>query len=108
MKKASNSSQKLNFLHRDGSYDGDPHNHQNLKGVFQQNPSTTVSLRLNHDVAAGTAREFSDDCPGQIVAQGGDGIGHVALRASGCRAACNLGVGKVVLSEWSFFWSRHV
>ena len=76
--------------------------------LFQQPISTTVSLRLNHDVAAGTAREFSDDGPRQIVAQGGDGIGHVTLRALGCRAACNLGVGKVVLSVESFFWSRHV
>jgi hypothetical protein len=76
--------------------------------VLSQPPITTVSLRMIHDVAAGTAREFSDDGAGQKVAQGGDGIGHVALRALGCRAACNLGVGKGFLSERSFFWSRYV
>jgi hypothetical protein len=35
---------------------------------FSADASLTVSLRLIHDVAAGTAREFSDNGPGQIVA----------------------------------------
>ena len=54
-------------------------------------PNLTVSLSLIHDVAAGTAREFSDNGPGQILTQGGDRIGHVALRASDCPVVCNLG-----------------
>ena len=34
-----------------------------------------------------------------MIAQRGDGIGHVTLRALGCRAGCNLGVGKAFLIE---------
>ena len=66
-------------------------------------PSTTVLLILIHHVAAGTSREFSDDRPRQTVAQGGDGIGHVTLRALGSREVCNVRVGKAFLIEWSFF-----
>ena len=66
--------------------------------VFQQPVSTTVSLTLIH-YAARTSIQFSDDVASEHEAQGGDGIGHVALRALGCRAGCNLGVGKVFLIE---------
>src|SRR5258706_15099627 len=79
-----------------------------MLGLTPKPISTTVSLRLNHDVAARAAREFSDDGAGQQVAQGGDGIGHVTLGALGFPSGCNLGVGKVFLSERSFFWSRYV
>ena len=65
--------------------------------------NTTVSLTPIHHVAAGTSREFSDDRPSQAVAQRGDGVGHVTLRALGSREVCNLGVGKAFLIEWSFF-----
>lgn len=67
--------------------------------LLSQDTSTTVSLTLIHDVAARTAIEFSDDVASEQEAQGSDGIGHVALRALGCRAGCNLGVGKVFLIE---------
>jgi hypothetical protein len=69
-----------------------------LKCIFQQPASTTVSLTLIH-YAARTSIQFSDDVASEHEAQGGDGIGHVALRALGCRAGCNLGVGKVFLIE---------
>ena len=65
--------------------------------------STTVSIISIHHVAAGASREFSDDRPSQTVAQRGDGVGHVTLRALGCREVCNLRVGKAFLIEWSFF-----
>ena len=61
--------------------------------------STTVLRIRIPQVAAGTSREFSDDRPRQTVAQGGDGIGHVTLRALGSREACNVGVGKAFLIE---------
>jgi len=67
--------------------------------LFQQPVSTTVSLTLVHHVAARTSIQFSDDVASEQEAQGGDGIGHVTLRALGCRAGCNLGVGKVFLIE---------
>ena len=56
-----------------------------------------------HHVAAGTSSEFSYDRPRQTVAQRGDGIGQVTLRALGSREVCNLRVGKAFLIEWSFF-----
>ena len=44
--------------------------------------------------AAGASIELSDDdVAAEQVAQRGDGIGHVTLRALGCPAGCNLGVG---------------
>ena len=58
-----------------------------------------MSLTLIHYVAARTSIQFSDDVASEHEAQGGDGIGHVALGALGCRAGCNLGVGKVFLIE---------
>src|SRR2546425_93097 len=67
--------------------------------LFQQLANTTVSLTLVHYVAARTSIQFSDDVASEQEAQGGDGIGHVTLRALGCRAGCNLGVGKVFLIE---------
>src|SRR5437773_10264939 len=67
--------------------------------LFQQAASTTVSLTLIDHVAAWASNELFHDGAGQYVAQRGDGIGHVALRALGCRAGCNLGVGKVFLIE---------
>ena len=70
--------------------------------------NTTVLLTPIHHVAAGTSREFSDNGPRQSVAQRGDGVGHVTLRAWGSREVCNLRVEKVFLIEWSFFYSRHV
>ena len=60
--------------------------------------STTVSLTFPY-VAARTSIQFSDDVASEHEAQGGDGIGHVALRALGCRVGRNLGVGKVFLIE---------
>jgi len=72
---------------------------EGLPTVFQQLVSTTVSLTLILYVAARTSIQFSDDVASEQEAQGGDGIGHVALRALGCRAGCNLGVGKVFLIE---------
>ena len=61
--------------------------------------STTVSLTSIDHVAAWASNELFHDGVSQYVAQRGDGIGHVALRALGCRAGCNLGVGKVFLIE---------
>ena len=72
---------------------------QNIVAVV----STTVSLIPIQHVAAGTSREFSDDRPGQMVAQRGDGVGHVSLRALGSLEVCNLRVGKAFLIERSFF-----
>ena len=66
-------------------------------------PSTTVSLTLIDDIAAGTSKEFFDDRRSQAVAQCSDGVGHVTLRALGCREVCNLGVGESLLIEKSFF-----
>src|SRR5882724_2443590 len=60
--------------------------------------STTVSLTLIY-VAARASIQFSDNIASEHEAQGGDGIGNVALRALGCRVGCNLGVGKVFLIE---------
>ena len=71
--------------------------------LFQQPASTTVSLTPIHHVAAGASREFPDDRPRQSIAQRGDGVGHVTLRALGSREVCNLGVGKPFLIERSFF-----
>ena len=68
-----------------------------------QDPSTTVLITVIHYVATGTSREFSDDCPRQTVAQRGDGVGHVTLRALGFREVRNPRVGKTFLIEWSFF-----
>ena len=65
--------------------------------------STTVLLILIHHVAARTSRELSRDCARQNVAQRGDGMGYVTLRALGSREVCNLRVGKAFLIEWSFF-----
>ena len=62
-----------------------------------------VSLTLIHHVAARASIEFSDDVASQHVAQCGDGIGNVTLRALGCRAGCNLGVGKVIFDRVEFF-----
>src|SRR6266404_9410603 len=61
--------------------------------------TTTVSLTLFPYVAARTSIQFSDDVASEHEAQGGDGIGHVTLRALDCRAGCNFGVGKVFLIE---------
>ena len=72
-------------------------------GLFQQPASTTVSITPIHCIATGTSRKFSDDCPGQTVAQCGDGVGHVTLRALGSREVCNLRVEKAPLIEQSFF-----
>jgi hypothetical protein len=58
-----------------------------------------VSLTLFPYVAARTSIQFSDDVASEHEAQGGDGIGYVTLRALGCRAGCNFGVGKVFLIE---------
>ena len=69
-----------------------------FRNFLQQPSTTTVSLTLIH-YAARTSIQFSDDVASEHEAQGGDGIGHVALRALGCRAGCNLGVGKVFLIE---------
>ena len=56
--------------------------------------STTVSLTSIRRAAAGASIELSDDdVAGEQVAQGRDGIGHVALRALGARAGCNPRVG---------------
>ena len=71
--------------------------------LLGQHSSTTVSLIPIQHVAAGTSREFSDDRPGQMVAQRGDGVGHVTLRALGSLEVCNLRVGKAFLIERSFF-----
>ena len=68
-------------------------------GSWASQSSTTVSLTLVHHVAARTSIQFSDDVASEQEAQGGDRIGHVTLRALGCRAGCNLGVGKVFLIE---------
>jgi predicted nucleic acid-binding protein len=76
----------------------DPHL-LNVRDLKTMAPSTTVSLTLVHDVAARTSIQFSDDVASEQEAQGGDGIGHVTLRALGCRAGCNLGVGKIFLIE---------
>ena len=65
--------------------------------------STTVSLTLIDHIAAGTSKEFFDDRRSQAVAQCSDGVGHVTLRALGCREVCNLGVGESLLIERSFF-----
>ena len=65
--------------------------------------STTVSLTSTDHGAVWASIELSDDGAGQYVAQRGDGIGHVTLSALGCRAECNLGVGKPLLIERSFF-----
>jgi len=65
--------------------------------------STTVSLMLTHGVASGTTRELCDDIASEPQAQCRDGIGHVTLRALGCRAACNGRVSQVFLIEKSFF-----
>ena len=62
-----------------------------------------MSLIQIHHVAAGASREFPDDRPRQSIAQRGDGVGHVTLRALGSREVCNLGVGKPFLIERSFF-----
>src|SRR5438132_14346133 len=67
--------------------------------VFQHPASTTVSLTLFPYVAARTSIQFSYDVASDHEAQGGDGIGHVTLRALDCRAGCNFGVGKVFLIE---------
>ena len=66
-------------------------------------PSTTVSLTSIDHVAAWASIELSHDGASQDMAQRGDGIGHVTLSALGCRAGCNLGVGKPLLIERSFF-----
>jgi hypothetical protein len=71
--------------------------------VFQQPASTTVSLTSVDHVAVGASIELFHDGAGQYVAQRGDGIRHVTLRALGCRVECNLGVGKAFLIERSFF-----
>ena len=47
--------------------------------------------------------ELFGDGAGQYIAQRGDGIGHVTLRALGSREVCNLRVEKAFLIEWSFF-----
>jgi hypothetical protein len=72
---------------------------KDVPGVPDQLISTTVSLTSIDHVAARTSIQFSDDVASEQEAQGGDGIGHVTLRALGCRAGCNLGVGKVSLIE---------
>lgn len=66
-------------------------------------PSTTVSLTSIDHVAAWASIELSHDGAGQDITQRGDGIGHVTLGALGCRAGCNLGIGKPLLIERSFF-----
>src|SRR6266545_4876919 len=71
--------------------------------IYIPRPSTTVSLTSIDHVAAWASIELSHDSAGQYVAQRGDGIGHVTLSALGCRAGCNLGVGKPLLIERSFF-----
>jgi hypothetical protein len=68
-------------------------------GLFQQPANTTVSLTLIPYIAARASIQFSDNVASEHEAQGGDGIGYVALRALGCRVGCNLGVGKVFLIE---------
>ena len=65
--------------------------------------STTVSLTSIDHVAAWASIELSHDGASKYIAQRGDGIGHVTLSALGCRAECNLGVGKPLLIERSFF-----
>ncbi len=64
-----------------------------------QGASTTVSLTSIDHVAAWASNELFHDGASQYVVQRGDGIGHVTLSALGCRAGCNLGVGKVFLIE---------
>lgn len=54
---------------------------------------------LIHCIAARASIQFSDNVASEHEAQGGDGIGNVALCALGYRAGCNLGVGKVFLIE---------
>jgi hypothetical protein len=71
--------------------------------LFQQPSSTTVSLTLIDHMAERAPMELSHDGASQDIAQRGDGIGHVALCALGCRAGCNLGVAKPLLVERSFF-----
>ena len=70
--------------------------------------STTVSLTSIDHVAAWASIESFHDGACQYVAQRGDGIGHVALRALGCRVECNLGVSQALLIERSFFYSHYV
>jgi hypothetical protein len=72
-------------------------------GVFQQPVSTTVLLTSIDHVAVWASIELSHDGASQDMAQRSDGIGHVTLCALGCRAGCNLGVGKPLLIERSFF-----
>ena len=65
-------------------------------------PNLTVSLSLIHDVAAGTAREFSDNGPGQILTQGGDKSGTWRCARRTAPWCVILGVGKVFF--WRFFF----
>ena len=52
-----------------------------------------MSIPSPSAAAGATIELLDDDVAGEQVAQGGDGIGDVTLRALGCPSACNLGVG---------------
>ena len=65
------------------------------RSTAQRLVSPTVSQELScvYVTAARTARSAGEQPSAELMAQCGDGVLHVSLRALGCRAECNPGEG---------------